>query len=111
MFQKQYRKELGPIIEATNECDVSEEKVDYEGFDSEDAATFVQYINPGQGILALAVPTLRREGNAAMVSDEGSQSELDGTQEEPLSQVDNPVGGEANETRIDASLSQAGGGP
>jgi hypothetical protein len=67
MFQKQYRKELGPIIEATNECDISDEKVDYEGSDSEDAATSVQYINPGQGILALAVPTLRREGNVAIV--------------------------------------------
>jgi hypothetical protein len=109
MFQKQYRKELGTISEATNECDFSEEKVDYEGSDSEDAATSIQYINPGQGILALAVPTLQQAGNAAMVPDEGDQSEVDGTQEDPLSQVDNPVGGEINEPRFDASLSQAGG--
>jgi hypothetical protein len=111
MFQKQYREELGPILEATDEGDVSEEKVDYDSTDSEDAATSVQYINPGQGILALAIPSPRRERAVAIIPAEGSQPETDGTQEEPLSQVDNPVGVESNETRIDDCLPQAGGGP
>jgi hypothetical protein len=46
-IQKQYRKELGPILEAVNEEDVSEEQVDYDSTESDSAATSVRYINPG----------------------------------------------------------------
>ncbi|XP_047070227.1 uncharacterized protein LOC124678369 isoform X2 [Lolium rigidum] len=108
--EKQYRKELGPILETTNEEEGSEEKVDYGSSDSEGAATSVQYINPGQGILALAVPSLQRERNDASVLEGGSQPEAGGTQEDPLSQVDNPEGVEATATRTDEYLPPAGGG-
>ncbi|KAK1683393.1 hypothetical protein QYE76_044241 [Lolium multiflorum] len=82
----------------------------YRNSDSEGAATSVQYINPGQGVLALAVPLLQHERNDTIVLEGGSQPEADGTQEEPLYQVDNPVGVEANETRTDEYLHPAGGG-
>jgi hypothetical protein len=58
-IQKQYRKELGPILEEANEEDVSEEQVDYDSTEFDSAATSVRYINPRQGIMALAAPTLQ----------------------------------------------------
>ncbi|KAK1570145.1 hypothetical protein QYE76_027234 [Lolium multiflorum] len=110
-IQKQYRKELGPILEAVNEEEASEEQVDYDSTGSDSAATSVRYINPGQGIMALAAPTLQDR----MVADSSvndSQAEVDGTQEDPLSQVDNPTAIEANtDTGDNVPLHQAGGGP
>jgi hypothetical protein len=109
MIQKKYRKELGPILEATDEGEVSEEKV-YESTNSEGAATSEQCINPGQGVLALAAPCLQHERTDVVIHVDGSQPEADCTQEEPLSQVDNPVDMESTETRINDCLPQAGGG-
>jgi hypothetical protein len=45
-------------LEAAEERDLSEEKVGYDSTDSESSATSEQYINPGQGVLALAAPSL-----------------------------------------------------
>jgi hypothetical protein len=97
-------------VEAVNEEDFSEEQVDYDTIDSESAATSERYINPSQGVMALAVPSLQ-ERAAAVLPDDGSQPEADGTQEDPLSQVDNPVDMETNDgAGINESLPQAGGG-
>ncbi|KAK1653547.1 hypothetical protein QYE76_071352 [Lolium multiflorum] len=110
MIQKKYKKELGPILEAVNEEDFSEEQVDYDTTDSESVATSERYINPGQGVMALAVPSLQERVTAVLPAD-GSQPKIDGTQEAPLSQVDNPTDMETNDgTDINESLTQAGGG-
>jgi hypothetical protein len=58
MIHKKYKKELGPILEAFNEEDFSEEQVDYDTTDSESAETSERYINVCQGVMALAVPSL-----------------------------------------------------
>jgi hypothetical protein len=110
-IQKQYRKELGPILEAVNEEEASEEQVDYDSTESDSAATSVRYINPGQGVMALAAPTLQdRMAVDSPVND--VQVDVDGTQEDPLSQVDNPPVLETNiDTGANISLHQAGGGP
>jgi hypothetical protein len=111
MFQKKYREELGPILEAVNEEDLSEEQVDYDTTNSESAATSERYIIPGTGVMALAVPS-RQERAFAELSADGSQPENGGTQEDPLSQVDNPIDMEtADDTGINENLHQAGGGP
>jgi hypothetical protein len=109
-IQKRYRKELGPILEAVNEEEASEEQVDYDSTESDSAATSVRYINPGQGVMALAAPTLQdRMAVDSPVND--SQVEVDGTQEDSLSQVDNPSVVETNtDTGNNVSLHQAGGG-
>jgi hypothetical protein len=61
-------------------------------------------------VLALAVPSLQHERTTIVIPVDGTQPEADCTQEQPLSQVDNPVDMESNETRIDDCLPQAGGG-
>jgi hypothetical protein len=48
------------------------------------------FINPGQGILALVAPSLRHEHTAVVIPVDGSQPEVECTQEELASQVDNP---------------------
>jgi hypothetical protein len=111
MFQKKYREELGSILEDVNEEDISEEQVDYDTTDSEGVATSERYIIPGTGVMALAAPS-RQERAAVVLSADGSQPDNGGTQEDPLSQVDNPTDVEtAADIHINENLHQAGGGP
>jgi hypothetical protein len=74
MFQKKYKKDLGPILEAVNEEDISEEQVDYDTTDSESAATSERYINPGTGVMALAVPSRQARDAANLMADVTSQN-------------------------------------
>jgi hypothetical protein len=48
-------------------------------------------IEPGSGILALAAPSPRHERHAVVIPVDGSQPEVECTQEDPASQVENPT--------------------
>jgi hypothetical protein len=93
-LKKQFSQFLPPIVEnvAENE-DIDEEQVDYESGDSSQA-TDMPFIESGRGVLALAVPTPRQETSAVIINVGGSQPEVEYTQEELASQVDNPLGDE-----------------
>ncbi|KAK1620803.1 hypothetical protein QYE76_026320 [Lolium multiflorum] len=89
-IQKEYKHLLDPIDENMNEdIGPSDELVDYDSSDNSQASD-TPYLTQGQGILALAAPSLRDERTAVVIPVDGSQPELD-SQEEPLSQVDNPT--------------------
>jgi hypothetical protein len=71
-----------------------DEKVDYDSSTKSgesSQALDVSYINPGQGVLALAAPSLRNEHTTVVIPVDGSQPEADCTQKDPASQVDNPT--------------------
>jgi hypothetical protein len=89
-IQKEYKNLLDPIAENVNEeNDPADELVDYDSSDnSQDSDT--PYLTQGQGILALATPSLISERTAVVIPVDGPQPEPD-SQEEPLSQVDNPI--------------------
>ncbi|KAK1643266.1 hypothetical protein QYE76_061071 [Lolium multiflorum] len=89
-IQKEYKHLLDPIDENMNEdIGPSDELVDYDSSDNSQTSD-TPYLTQGQGILALAAPSLRDERTAVVIPVDGSQPELD-SQEEPLSQVDNPT--------------------
>jgi hypothetical protein len=106
--KKQFGHFLPPIVEnvAENE-DMNDEQVDYgSGTESGESsqASDMPFIDPGHGILALAAPSLRHERTAVVIPVDGSQPEVECTQEEPASQVDNPTEdeGEQQAMQIDA---------
>jgi hypothetical protein len=81
-IQKEYRSLLDPIAENVGEKSGQyEELVDYDSSDNSQASD-TPFLSQGQGILTLAAPIIER-------TDECSQPDPD-TQEDPLSQVDNP---------------------
>jgi hypothetical protein len=81
-IQKEYISLLDLIAENTKErSGHSDELVDYDSSENSQASD-VPFLTQGQGILALVVPMVER-------TDESSQPDPD-TQEDPLSQVDNP---------------------
>jgi hypothetical protein len=88
-LKRQFSHILPPIEEnVTENDDLFDEQVDYgsSGESGESSqATDMPFITPGQWIFALAVPFLRHEHTA-----DGSQPEVECTQEELASQVDNP---------------------
>jgi hypothetical protein len=80
---------LDPIEENVNENnESSEELVDYGSSDNSQGSD-TPYLTQGQGILALAAPSLINERTAVVIPVDGSQPEPE-SQEDPLSQVDNP---------------------
>ncbi|KAK1697578.1 hypothetical protein QYE76_014275 [Lolium multiflorum] len=88
-IQKEYKDLLDPIPENVNEGDGnSDELVDYDSSDNSQYSD-TPYLTQGQGILALAAPSLRTERTAVVIPVDGSQPEPE-SQEDPLSQVDNP---------------------
>jgi hypothetical protein len=107
-LKKQFGHFLPPIVEnvAENE-DMNDELVDYES-DTESGessqASDMPFIEPCRGMLALAAPSLRHEHTAVVIPVDGSQPEVECTQEEPTSQVDNPTEdeGEQQAMQIDA---------
>jgi hypothetical protein len=90
-FKKQSSHFLHPIVEniAKNE-DLNDEQVDYESGESSQA-TDMPFIEPGSGILSLVVPSSRQEQSSMVINADGSQPDVECTQEEPASQVDNPI--------------------
>jgi phosphatidylserine decarboxylase len=48
------------------------------------------FINPSQGVLVRVAPSLRHEHTIVVIPVDGSQLEVECTQEELASQVDNP---------------------
>jgi hypothetical protein len=88
-IQKEYKGLLDPIVENKNEDnDPSDEMVDYGSSDNSQDSDG-PFLTQGQGILALAAPSLRDERTAVVIPVDGPQADPD-TQEDPLSQVDNP---------------------
>ncbi|KAK1629424.1 hypothetical protein QYE76_003739 [Lolium multiflorum] len=110
-LKKQFSHFLPPIVEnvAENE-DLNDEQVDYEN-DTESGessqATDMPFIEPGSGILALVVPSLRHEHTAVVIPVDGSQPEVECTQEEPASQVENPTEEEEEEEEEEEGEQQA----
>jgi hypothetical protein len=87
-IQKEYKGLLDPIVENVNEENgPSDELVDYDSTDNSQNSD-TPYLTQGQGILALAAPSLRSERTVVVIPVDGSQPEPD-SQEDPLSQVDN----------------------
>jgi hypothetical protein len=81
-IQKEYISLLDPIAENVRErSGHSDELVDYDSSGNSQSSD-TPFLSQGQGILALAAPRVER-------TDESSQPDPD-TQEDPLSQVDNP---------------------
>jgi hypothetical protein len=108
MIQKAYSGILDPIVENVNEgAGPADEMVDYDNSGESSQTSDVPYLTQGQGVLALAAPSLRHERTAVVIPIDGSQLEPD-TQEEPLSQVDNPP--TDNESPGDGNTMIAGGG-
>jgi hypothetical protein len=95
MIQKEFSMMLEPIIENANDEDgFSEERVDYGRSSSSDGESSrvseLPYINQGQGVLALAAPSLEHEHTTVVSPVDGSQPEFDSTEDDSLSRVDNP---------------------
>jgi hypothetical protein len=95
MIQKEFNMMLEPIIENANDEDgLSEERVDCGRSSSSDGESSrvseLPYINHGQGVPALAAPSLEHELTAVVIPVDGSQPEFDSTQDDSLSLVDNP---------------------
>jgi hypothetical protein len=89
-IQKEYKNLLDPIAENVNEeNDPADELVDYDSSDNSQESD-TPYLTQGQGILALAAPSLRTERTVVVIPVDGSQPEPD-SQEDPLSQVDDPL--------------------
>jgi hypothetical protein len=94
-LRKQFGHFLPPIVENVAENEpLDDEQVDY-GDDTEsdesNQATDMPFIEPGSGILALAAPSPRHERHAVVIPVDGSQPEVECTQEDPASQVENPT--------------------
>jgi hypothetical protein len=83
-IQKEYKELLDPIVENVNENnESSEELVDYGSSDNSQGSD-TPYLTQGQGILALAAPSLINERIAVVIPVDGSQPEPE-SQEDPLS--------------------------
>jgi hypothetical protein len=100
-LKRQFGHILPPIEENVAENDgLPDEQVDYgSGTESVESsqASDMPFINPGQGFLALAAPSLRHEHTVVVIPVDGSQPEVECTQEELASQVDNPPEDEGNQ--------------
>jgi hypothetical protein len=88
-IQKEYKGLLDPIVENKDEDnEPSDEMIDYGSSDNSQDSDG-PFLTQGQGVLALAAPSLRDERTAVVIPVDGPQADPD-TQEDPLSQVDNP---------------------
>jgi hypothetical protein len=89
-----------PIVENAENNGLPDEQIDYRsstdnGESSQNSD--MPFINLGQGVLALDAPSLMHEHTIVVIPVDGCQPEVECTQDEPASQVDNPPEDEGNQ--------------